>query len=167
MQSLKLFQFLFNLIAWVLLYIFMRDKPPTAPSMSTKLKHESEESQRTQLTSPDRTPGQVTTANSTAQYDSLQKIWTDVKILVNNKDYVVLWVCFAIAVGLFNGLTAVINQFVGAVGYSYVLLSSTFDNRKFSSPVLCCFLCFRNSDAGFAAAIFVICGIIGTFVSST
>lgn len=134
MQRLKLFQFLFNVVAWVLLYVFMRDKPPTAPSMSTKLKHESEDSQRTQQTSsPERTP----TADSTAQYDGLQKIWSDVKILMNNKDYVVLWVCFAIAVGIFNGLTAVINQFVGAVGYSYVIPSSTVDNGKFPSTVSC------------------------------
>lgn len=138
MQRLKLFQFLFNVVAWVLLYVFMRDKPPTAPSMSTKLKHESEDSQRTQQTSsPERTPTHLTTADSTAQYDGLQKIWSDVKILMNNKDYVVLWVCFAIAVGIFNGLTAVINQFVGAVGYSYVIPSSTVDNGKFPSTVSC------------------------------
>lgn len=129
MPQLMLFQFIYNLIAWGLLFVFMQDKPPSPPSMSTKMKHDLEDSQRSQLSQETtvnqttNTPTASTAANSasSSQKTTQAKIWEDVRLLLNNRNYVVLWICFAIAVGVFNGLLTVVNQFVGAVGYTYVV----------------------------------------------
>lgn len=68
--------------------------------------------------------------------DPMASLKQDVYLLLNNKDYIILFFVFSIGVGFFNSIMTLLNQIVSPYGYS-------------------------NDDAGTFGAVFIFAGLIG------
>eukprot|EP01084_Bolivina_argentea_P109090 194979_1 len=91
-KGLMLLELITTSIGFILTLLFFYDKPPTAPSLSQKLKQSSSGMQRS------------------LKYDLTQ--------ILKNKQFFFIFVGFGIGLGLFNALTTLINQYTAAFGYS-------------------------------------------------
>jgi hypothetical protein len=71
------------------------------------------------------------------EWESLKR---DCWLLLQNKDYIILFFAFSIGVGFFNSIMTLLNQIVGPFGYS-------------------------NDDAGTFGAVFIFCGLGGAGIA--
>lgn len=74
-------------------------------------------------------------SSSAARVDSRPYL-SDLKLMIMNRNYLVLLFCFAVFVGIFNAMSTLLNQIVTPYGYS-------------------------NDDAGFMGVAMIVGGLIG------
>lgn len=134
MTNLMIFQLITQGIAFLLVLFLFWDAPPTSPSHSEQLKRkeekvalDSEESQDI-IREEEKSPR--------TRKDDMHALLRDLQLLSSNRDYMVLMLCFALGVGLFNALITVLNQFVQPLGYS-------------------------NTASGLFGAVFILGGLLG------
>lgn len=131
----------------LLLAVFLfRDRPPTPPSNSTSLKaifpSDKEINQTNALyhLNADNQAEVTSTSFPTESEADLRAVWEklseEASSLCRNKNFIVLFIAFAIGVGFFNALMTMLYQIVAPHGYS-------------------------NDDAGTFGAVFIACGLLG------
>lgn len=115
MNDLMLAEFILCIIPFLLAIILLKDAPPTPPSKSTKLKNEN----------LNRTIVMVSSSSNIESNDNsfkivddnYSKVYDDVKELLCNRDFILLFFAFSIGVGFFNSLLTLLNQIVAPFGY--------------------------------------------------
>ena len=108
-------------------------------------------------------------------------LYTDLGILLSNKDYVLLLCSFSIGVGFFNALLTLLNQIVNPFGYRYgrrefflfviyLLFLHFIDICIFNIWSFYMYICrvlTSNDDAGTFGAVFIVFGLVGAGVIGT
>ena len=108
-------------------------------------------------------------------------LYTDLGILLSNKDYVLLLCSFSIGVGFFNALLTLLNQIVNPFGYRYgrrefflfviyLLFLHFIDICIFNIWSFYMYICrvlSSNDDAGTFGAVFIVFGLVGAGVIGT
>eukprot|EP01084_Bolivina_argentea_P189172 325401_1 len=102
-NGLMFSQIILSLIAFIVTYICFYDKPPTPPSLSQHLKIENINIENIKIEN---------TKNN------IYNLLNECKLLLYDKQFVLLFFGFGIGVGLFNALTTLINQYTACFSYS-------------------------------------------------
>lgn len=120
MVNLMIFQLVTHVFALVVVYVGFLDAPPTSPSHSEQLKSADEKVALDTVESRDLVAEEQRHPRS--RMEDLKILLRDLQALATNVNYVILMLCFALGVGLFNALITVLNQFVKPLGYRYYSL---------------------------------------------
>lgn len=115
-----IFQLVTHVFALVVVYVGFLDAPPTSPSHSEQLKSADEKVALDTVESRDLVAEEQRHPRS--RMEDLKILLRDLQALATNVNYVILMLCFALGVGLFNALITVLNQFVKPLGYRYYSL---------------------------------------------
>lgn len=133
--ELMLCQFLACLIPFLLSIGLFLDKPSTPPSMSTYLKDRG--NNKLFLTKVGSSP--ATTPSTSAGMSDMQSMLCDVKVLLQNRNFVLLFWNFSIGYGFFCAILTLVNQIISPYGYD-------------------------NKDSSLFGLVFSITGVLGSVI---
>lgn len=137
MASLMLVEFLVCSASLALGFFIVADSPPTPPSKSS-------EALESRTTTPRlfKDDGDIYSPLAQGQDSSyLSDLLFDCATLLRDKNYVVLWFAFSLALGMFNSLLTLVNQVVEPWGYS-------------------------NDEASYCGMALIVAGLIGAGICS-
>ena len=117
-----LIQFICTFIGLILTIIFHKNRPPTPPSMSQRLKLRDSYmyvKKRSDNNSESSSSNSNIRKGKEKQREREKQCWKhDFEMILNNRQFFLLFVGFGVGLGLFNALTTLINQYTAAFKYS-------------------------------------------------